>query len=65
VILVDANLLLYAEDAASRRHQAARAWWDERLSGTSRFAAIIDTKCLWPLTGAPLVPAAEGHTLGS
>ena len=46
MILVDANLLLYAEDAASSTHQAARAWWDERLSGTERV-------CLsWPVLGA-------------
>jgi len=33
LILVDANLLLYAEDRGSPAHGAARAWWDERLSG--------------------------------
>ena len=31
--LVDANLLLYAEDALSAHHAAAREWWDARLSG--------------------------------
>jgi toxin-antitoxin system PIN domain toxin len=35
VILVDANILLYAEDQLSPRHIAARAWWDSELSGTS------------------------------
>jgi toxin-antitoxin system PIN domain toxin len=35
VILVDANLLLYAEDSLSERHAAARSWWDERLSGSA------------------------------
>jgi toxin-antitoxin system PIN domain toxin len=34
MILVDANILLYAEDSLSERHQAARAWWDQQLSGT-------------------------------
>jgi toxin-antitoxin system PIN domain toxin len=34
MILVDANLLLYAEDSLSARHAAARAWWDRQLSGT-------------------------------
>jgi hypothetical protein len=34
MILVDANLLLYAEDSLSSHHSAARAWWDEQLSGT-------------------------------
>lgn len=33
MILVDANILLYAEDSLNPRHRQARAWWDERLSG--------------------------------
>jgi hypothetical protein len=35
VILVDANLVLYAEDALSPQHEAARTWWDAQLSGAS------------------------------
>lgn len=35
MILVDANLLLYAEDASSREHETARTWWDAQLSGAS------------------------------
>jgi toxin-antitoxin system PIN domain toxin len=35
VILVDANILLYAEDRCSVRHVAARTWWDGQLSGPS------------------------------
>lgn len=34
MILVDANLLLYAEDSLSAHHEAARSWWDDQLSGT-------------------------------
>lgn len=34
MILVDANILLYAEDSLSEHHEAARNWWDEQLSGT-------------------------------
>lgn len=34
MILVDANILLYAEDSLSEHHEAARTWWDEQLSGT-------------------------------
>jgi len=34
LILVDANILLYAEDSLQSRHQQARAWWDGHLSGT-------------------------------
>jgi uncharacterized protein len=33
VILVDANLLLYAEDTLSAHHDPARRWWDAQLSG--------------------------------
>jgi toxin-antitoxin system PIN domain toxin len=32
VILVDANLLLYAYDTTSEHHQAARGWWERSLS---------------------------------
>jgi toxin-antitoxin system PIN domain toxin len=35
VILVDANLLLYAEDQQSLFHEPARKWWDAQLSGAS------------------------------
>jgi len=34
VILLDVNLLLYAYDAQSPRHGAARAWLEQTLSGT-------------------------------
>lgn len=33
MILVDANLLLYAEDSQAALHAQARRWWDEQLSG--------------------------------
>jgi toxin-antitoxin system PIN domain toxin len=33
MILVDANILLYAEDSLSEHHRAARDWWDSQLSG--------------------------------
>ena len=32
MILVDANLLFYAEDKLSQRHESAREWWDDTLS---------------------------------
>jgi uncharacterized protein len=35
MILVDANVLLYAEDSLSEHHQAARIWWDDQLSGSA------------------------------
>ena len=34
MILVDANILLYAEDSLQSRNEQARAWWDGQLSGT-------------------------------
>jgi len=33
MILVDANLLLYAENSADVNHVRARQWWQEQLSG--------------------------------
>jgi toxin-antitoxin system PIN domain toxin len=35
VILVDANILLYAEDSLSEHHELARTWWDTQLSGSA------------------------------
>ena len=32
MILVDANILFYAEDALSPQHKAAKKWWDAQLS---------------------------------
>ncbi len=36
MILVDANLLIYATDADSPNHLVARQWLEETLSGTTR-----------------------------
>jgi toxin-antitoxin system PIN domain toxin len=36
VILVDANLLVYAANHSSPEHDAAREWLDARLNGTAR-----------------------------
>jgi len=35
VILVDTNVLLYAEDATSPSHDLIRPWWDAQLSGSN------------------------------
>lgn len=35
MILVDTNILLYAEDKLSPLHEEARQWWDTQLSGES------------------------------
>jgi len=46
VILVDANLLLYAEDSLSEHHQSAAEWWDRRLSSA-------EPVCIcWPVLNA-------------
>src|SRR5579859_6104993 len=34
MITVDANVLLYAEDALSEHHIKARTWWDTQLSAS-------------------------------
>lgn len=46
MILVDANLLLYAEDSLSERHEAAREWWDAQLSGSEPVGLC------WPVLNA-------------
>ena len=46
MILVDANLLLYAEDSLSEHHEIARAWWDEQLSGSDPVGLC------WPVLNA-------------
>lgn len=35
MILVDTNILIYAEDKLSLLHEEARHWWDTQLSGES------------------------------
>lgn len=46
MILVDANLLLYAEDSSSEHHEAARTWWDAQLSDSEPVALC------WPVINA-------------
>jgi predicted nucleic acid-binding protein len=46
VILVDANILLYAEDSLSDLHEPARTWWDEQLSGS------VHVCLCWPVLTA-------------
>ncbi len=36
MILVDANLLIYAVNQDLPQHKQARAWWEQMLSGTAR-----------------------------
>jgi len=44
--LVDANILLYAENSQSSRHEASRVWWDAQLSGSEPVALC------WPVLTA-------------
>jgi hypothetical protein len=46
LILVDANLLLYAEDSLSEHHDSVRNWWDQQLSGTAPVGVC------WPVLAA-------------
>ena len=34
MIIPDINLLVYAYDSSSRRHEAAREWWEASMNGT-------------------------------
>ena len=36
MIVLDANLLIYAHSSSSPQHEAARAWLDEQLNGEAR-----------------------------
>lgn len=46
MILVDANIPLYAEDSLSPQHGRAREWWDAQLSGSEPVALC------WPVVTA-------------
>lgn len=46
MILVDANILLYAEDSLSEHHEASRIWWDHQLSGSDPVGLC------WPVLNA-------------
>jgi uncharacterized protein len=47
LILVDANILLYAEDSLHPRHEQARAWWDAQLSGTGTVCLCWTVLCVF------------------
>ena len=71
-MLPDLNLLLYAVDAGSPRHDAARPWLEERLSGTEEiglawmtligFARLITSQALLarPLSGSMALDVVDG-----
>lgn len=45
MILVDANILLYAEDQLNPQHEIARRWWDAQLSGGAPVCLAWSTLC--------------------
>ena len=61
MIVPDVNLLVHAHDSRSRRHGAARKWWEELMNGTGTvglpWAAILGAKR--PLSALGLAPAGE------
>ena len=46
MILIDANILLYAENSLSELHEPAQSWWDTQLSGSEPVALC------WPVITA-------------
>jgi toxin-antitoxin system PIN domain toxin len=42
-VLVDANILLYAVDSLSSRHELARRWLEDQLAGTRRIGFAWQT----------------------
>jgi toxin-antitoxin system PIN domain toxin len=51
VILVDANILLYAEDDLNPLHEPARAWWDAQLSGSAPVCLCWTVLCAFTRIG--------------
>jgi toxin-antitoxin system PIN domain toxin len=45
VIVVDANLLLYAYDSAATQHAKARAWLEETFSNPAPIGLSLETVC--------------------
>lgn len=64
MILVDANLLLYAANHAAPEHDRARAWLDDQLSGSARVGlpwpsllAFVRIASAAAVTRSPISPA--------
>lgn len=51
MMLVDANILLYAEDELSPRHAAALTWWDAQLSGATPVCLTWTVLCAFVRIG--------------
>lgn len=51
MILVDANILLYAEDQLSPQHERARIWWDAQLSGAGAVCLCWTVLCAFVRIG--------------
>lgn len=59
--LVDANVLLYAVDASSQRHAAAKAWLDAALSGAE--TVMLPWLCLLAFVRISTHPAVYPRPL--
>lgn len=68
MILVDANILVYAVDADSPRHRAARRWLEATLSGTTSvaipWAVVLAFLRLTTRAGILRRPLELSHALG-
>ena len=65
MIVVDANMLLYAYDASSAQHAAAKAWFESTMSGSERVGLPVHSLLAFIRIGTspsvfqrPLAPAA-------
>ena len=57
MILIDANLLVYAYDPRAAEHERSRLWLEETLSGPQlvRFARTT----VWAFSGLRRIPASS------
>lgn len=62
-MLVDANILLYAVDEASRRHEAAKSWLEDALNGPRRVG--LPWQSLWAFLRISTNPRALVEPLGA
>jgi len=58
MIIVDANLLIYAHNSSERSHESARIWWEEMLNGDQHIGLALSTMLtfLRVMTNPRIVP---------
>ncbi len=64
MIVPDVNVLIYAADASSRHHEAARSWWEDTLSGGVAVGIpwVVATGVMRILTNERIVQAPYAPT---